>query len=68
MPPPGSAILPLLPLARDSVLLPGVTLRIPLMRRPDIQALLTSVYSRASPPKLDATAVPIGCVPLNSPY
>ena len=63
-----STILPLLPLARDSVLLPGITLRVPLQHRPDIQALLTSVYSRASTPKLDATTVSIGCVPLNSPF
>lgn len=58
--------LPLVPLARDSVLLPGVTLRIPITNRPDIPLLLTSLFSRAS--SRSSKSVLVGCVPLNSPY
>ncbi|KAI9736425.1 MAG: hypothetical protein M1818_006159 [Claussenomyces sp. TS43310] len=62
--------LPLIPLAKDSVLLPGVVLRIPVgSNRPDIPALLSRVYARASSktpsPRLDN--VHVACVPLNSP-
>ena len=60
--------LPIVPLATSSVLLPGVTLRIPLQRRSDIAAILASIYSKAATPRPDATAVTVGCVPLNSPY
>ncbi|KAI9872202.1 MAG: hypothetical protein M1830_001918 [Pleopsidium flavum] len=59
--------LPLIALAKDSVLLPGITLRLPVSNRTDIPALLASVYTRAATPKPDATAISIGCVPLNSP-
>ncbi|KLJ10279.1 lon protease like 2, peroxisomal [Blastomyces silverae] len=61
-----STNLALLPLARDSVLLPGVTLRIPLSERPDIPLLLTSLFSKSSSKTGNATLV--GCVPLNSPF
>lgn len=62
--------LPLIPLAKGTVLLPGVVLRIPVAsNRPDIPALLSTVYSRAasrtSPSRLDN--INIACVPLNSP-
>lgn len=67
MAPSNSKILPIIPLAHGSILLPGVTLRIPVANRADIPALLSSVYTRASTPKPDATAISIGCVPLNSP-
>ena len=67
-----SATLPLIPLAKDSVLLPGVTLRIPVSNRPDIPALLSSAFSRAAQFQnavRSGTTVPsIGCVPLNSPF
>ena len=59
--------LALLPLPKGLVLLPGITLRVPVTNRTDIPALLSSVSTRASTPKLDATAISIGCVPLNSP-
>ena len=64
---PNRKILPLIPLERDSVLLPGVTLRVPVQNRPDIPALLSSVYTRAATPKPDAAAISVGCVPLCSP-
>ncbi|MCJ1245535.1 hypothetical protein MMC30_002739 [Trapelia coarctata] len=60
-------LLPIIPLARDGVLLPGVTLRIPVHNRPDIPALLSSIYSRASTPKPDTSTISVGCVPLCSP-
>ncbi|KAL9599463.1 MAG: hypothetical protein Q9219_003802 [cf. Caloplaca sp. 3 TL-2023] len=59
--------LPLLPLPKGIVLLPGVTLRIPVAGRSDVLSLLTSIYTRSRTPKPDAATVPIGCVPLKSP-
>ncbi|KAH0545577.1 hypothetical protein FGG08_000408 [Glutinoglossum americanum] len=63
-------ILPLIPLPNDTVLLPGIIIRVPIANRPDILALLSKVYSRANTQnerlaKEDTTA--IGCVPLRSP-
>lgn len=63
-----SKAVPIIPLAQASVLLPGVTLRIPLSGRGDIAAVLANIYSKASTPQSDSTHVTIGCVPLNSPY
>jgi ATP-dependent Lon protease len=65
-----STTLPVIPLAKGTVLLPGVVLRIPVsISRPDIPALLSNVYSRAasrtSPSRLDH--INIACVPLTSP-
>ncbi len=63
--------LPVIPLAKDTVLLPGIVLRIPVAgNRPDIPALLSSVYSRAASkhPSQRLDHVNIACVPLNSPY
>ena len=62
-----SAALPLIPLLRGSVLLPGTTLRIPVSNRPDIPPLLTSAYAQARASRGDATSISFGCVPLNSP-
>lgn len=62
-----SVTLPLLPLRRGSVLLPGTTLRIPVSNRPDIPPLLTSAYVQARALNGDATSISLGCVPLNSP-
>ena len=62
-----SQTLPIIPLPKGVVLLPGVTLRIPVAGRSDILALLTSIYSRSKATRPDAAAVPIGCVPLRSP-
>ena len=67
MGPPKIKTLAILPLPSDAVLLPGITLRIPVENRPDIPALLSSVYTQAVTPKADASAISIGCVPLSSP-
>lgn len=58
-------ILPILPLTSPSVLLPGVTLRVPITNRADVTAVLAKIYSRATTAKPDAT-ITVGCVPLNS--
>ncbi|ETN42200.1 ATP-dependent protease La [Cyphellophora europaea CBS 101466] len=59
--------IPLIPLARDAVLLPGVTLRIPVSGRADIPLILSSAFQRTRNRTITAN-IPIGCVPLNSPY
>lgn len=62
--------LPVIPLARGTVLLPGIVLRIPVSgNRPDIPALLSNVYSRAASktPSQRLDNVNIACVPLSSP-
>ena len=64
---PTRTLLPIIPLARNSVLLPGVTLRIPVSNRPDIPALLSAVYTKAAKPNADAPSVQVGCVPMCSP-
>ncbi|OCK93050.1 ATP-dependent protease-like protein La [Cenococcum geophilum 1.58] len=58
-------VLPILPLTSPSVLLPGVTLRVPITNRADVTAVLAKIYSRATTAKPDAT-ITVGCVPLNS--
>ncbi|KAJ5098433.1 hypothetical protein N7532_005434 [Penicillium argentinense] len=63
----GRAIkLPLVPLAKGSVLLPGVTLRIPVSNRPDLTNLLSSLVDR--PQKRDGGSITFGCIPLSSPF
>lgn len=57
--------IPLVPLPKGSVLLPGVTLRIPVSNRPDLANLLSSLADK--PLKRDTNAVTFGCVPLKSP-
>jgi ATP-dependent Lon protease len=67
---PSKAKLPVVPLAKDTILLPGIVLRIPVPSdRPDIPALLSSVYSRAASktPSQRLDNVNVVCVPLNSP-
>ncbi|KAL9124390.1 MAG: hypothetical protein Q9217_006277 [Psora testacea] len=59
--------LPILPLPKGSVLLPGITLRVPVSGRSDIPALLSAVYTKDKRPRPDATTISIGCVPINSP-
>lgn len=61
-----TAKLPLVPLAKGAVLLPGVTLRIPVSNRPDLTNLLSSLVDR--PSKRDGTTITFGCVPLSSPF
>jgi len=63
--------LPVIPLAKDTVLLHGIVLRIPVTgNRPDISALLSSVYGRAASKTLSQRIdnVNVACVPLNSPF
>lgn len=71
MAPAKPVTLPVIPLAKDTVLLPGIVLRIPVAgNRPDIPALLSNVYSRAASktPGQRLENVNIACVPLNSPF
>lgn len=58
--------IPLVPLAKGSVLLPGVTLRIPVSNRPDLANLLSSFVDK--PSKRDGNNIIFGCVPLSSPF
>lgn len=60
-----SKLIPIVPLPRDQVALPGVTLRIRLANRSDIAALLAHIYSKAA---AKSEQVIIGCVPVKSPY
>ena len=65
-----TATLPLIPLARGTVLLPGLVQRIPVTSsRPDIPALLAHVYERAATKGPDGRidGIPIACVPVGSP-
>ncbi|KAI9842502.1 MAG: hypothetical protein M1837_007096 [Sclerophora amabilis] len=57
----------IIPLAKDSVLLPGIILRVPLTDRADIPALLGDIYGRARGGRpSDKSTTIIGCVPVNS--
>ena len=60
------ATIPLIPLRKDSVLLPGVTLRIPVGSRADIPLIFTSAFQRST--KSSKSSFNIGCVPLNTPF
>lgn len=63
-----AANLPILPLAKGTVLYPGSVLRVPVPpSRSDVPALLSTVYTRASKSQLRVDQVPIICVPLSSP-
>ncbi|RAL65647.1 hypothetical protein DID88_005318 [Monilinia fructigena] len=71
MGPVKTANLPIIPLAKGTVLLPGIILRIPVSgQRTDIPALLSGVYSRAASttPSQRLDNVHIACIPLNSPF
>jgi ATP-dependent Lon protease len=57
--------LPLVPLAKGTVLLPGVQLRIPVSNRPDLTNLLSSLVDK--PSKRDSQ-ITFGCIPFNSPF
>jgi len=59
--------LPILPLPKGSVLLPGITLRVPIANRTDIPALLSTLSAKDRKPRPDATSISLGCVPINSP-
>lgn len=62
------ATIPLIPLPKDSVLLPGVTLRISVSNRADIPLLLSSAFQRATKSRTGSAQLPVGCVPVNSPF
>ena len=62
-----SKMVPIVPLPKEQVLLPGVSLRVSIANRADLAALLAHIYSTASEPRGES-AINIGCVPLNSPY
>jgi len=66
-----TATLPIIPLARGSILLPGLVQRISVTSsRPDIPALLAHVYEQAAAKGSDGRidSIPIACVPLSSPF
>ncbi|KAJ5758427.1 hypothetical protein N7520_005583 [Penicillium odoratum] len=58
--------LPLVPLAKGTVLLPGVQLRIPVSNRPDLTNLLSSLVDK--PSKRESNSITFGCIPFNSPF
>jgi ATP-dependent Lon protease len=60
--------LPIVPLPKDVVLLPGVTLRIPVSNRPDIANLLSTLLNRTASLKRERVVFTLACVPLKSPY
>ena len=58
----------LVPLPKGSVLLPGVTLRIPVSNRPDVANLLNTLLDQSSSGRRDGNgSVVFGCVPFSSP-
>ncbi|GFG01353.1 LON domain serine protease, putative [Aspergillus lentulus] len=59
--------LALVPLPKGSVLLPGVTLRIPVSNRPDLANLLSALLDQTNLGKRDGNTITFGCVPLSSP-
>ncbi|KAF2425508.1 ATP-dependent protease La [Tothia fuscella] len=64
-----SKLLPIIPLEKGQILLPGISLRIKLVHRPDIAALLAHLYSTSSSPRRDGDApITLGCVPMGSPF
>ncbi|OAA65974.1 peptidase s16 [Niveomyces insectorum RCEF 264] len=81
---PHSSPLPILPLPKGVVLFPGLLQRIPATaNRPDVAALLASIYARAAAAGSSVSAVdandgpaaslaindvPVVCVPMASPY
>lgn len=65
-----SATLPIIPLPQGMVLLPGIVNRVPVSSaRPDIAALLSTVYNRAGSrgSKGRVESVPIACIPQSRP-
>lgn len=58
----------LVPLPKGSVLLPGVSLRIPVSNRPDLANLLSSLLEKSNSGRRDNNTVTFGCIPLSSPF
>ncbi|KAF1928112.1 ATP-dependent protease La [Didymella exigua CBS 183.55] len=63
--PPGTKVLPLIPLAPPLAVLPGTTVKIPITNRSDVAAILAKIYSISATARPDA-AITVACVPLNS--
>lgn len=64
----GAIKIALVPLPKGTVLLPGVTSRIPVANRPDLSNLLSSLLDRTSSGQRDGGSITFGCVPLSSPF
>lgn len=64
----GAVKIALVPLPKGTVLLPGVTSRIPVANRPDLSNLLSSLLDRTSSGQRDGGSITFGCVPLSSPF
>ncbi|KAI1377738.1 Lon protease-like protein 2, peroxisomal [Hypoxylon crocopeplum] len=63
-----SVVMPVIPLGKKNVLLPGSVVRIPVPpSRSDIPSLLANIYTRASKGSRRVDQIPVICVPLNSP-
>jgi ATP-dependent Lon protease len=63
-----SKILPIIPLPKGQVLLPGLSLRISIVNRPDIAALLARIYSKANTTNRNSEeSIIVGCLPIGSP-
>jgi len=64
-----SNVLPIIPLPKGQVLLPGLSLRISIVNRPDIAALLARIYSKANTTNRNSEeSIIVGCLPIGSPY
>lgn len=64
-----SKVLPIIPLPKGQVLLPGLSLRISIVNRPDIAALLARIYSKANTitTRNSEESIIVGCLPIGSP-
>ncbi|KAL7627490.1 hypothetical protein AAE478_001683 [Parahypoxylon ruwenzoriense] len=63
-----SAVVPVIPLDKKSILFPGSVIRIPVSaNRSDIPALISNIYTRASRASKRVDQIPVVCVPLSSP-
>lgn len=63
-----SKVLPIIPLPKGQVLLPGLSLRISIVNRPDIAALLARIYSKANTSNRNSEeSIIVGCLPIGSP-
>lgn len=60
--------LPVVPLAKGQVLLPGISLRISVQNRPDVAALLARIYSTTTTLSPAPSSITVACVPLKSAY
>ena len=58
-------VLPLIPLPPPLALLPGTSLKIDIVNRADVAAILAKIYSISPTAKPDA-AITVACVPLNA--